>query len=283
MKILVVGDPHGNLKRIKNISLKDIDLVLITGDLGKADFARKFCFENLKREKEGLLELEYDSKTSLKVYREIHDSTISVVKYFCKKIPTYSILGNVGTNMIKDSKVKKEEEEYGIKLPYLGKSLKKLKNFHLVRNGVRGINGLRVGFLEYFGDICWYKEFKEGEKEELKKVKKQTKKAKRILKNFGKVDILICHQPPYGYLDKVSSKYNPPKHWIGKHAGSKVILNYIKKHHPKYVFCGHIHEAKGKAKIGNTEIYNVGYNGDYLILDTEKNKVIKSNFLNKNP
>ncbi len=283
MKILVVGDPHGNLKKIKNIPTKEIDLILMTGDLGKADLARKFYFENLKREKEGLLELEYDSKTFLKIYEEIHNSTINIVKYFCKKIPVYSILGNVGTNMIKDSEVKKEEKEYGVKLPYLRKNLKKLKNFHLVRNGVREIGGLRIGFLEYFEDICWYKEFKEEEKEKLKKVKKETKKAKKILENFRKVDILICHQPPYGYLDKVSSKYNPPKHWVGKHAGSKVILNYIKKYPPKYVFCGHIHEAKGKAKIRDTLMYNVGYNGDYLILDTKKDKVIKSNFLNKNP
>ncbi|MCK5150087.1 hypothetical protein KAJ87_04140 [Candidatus Pacearchaeota archaeon] len=46
MKILVVGDPHGS-EKVKNISLKGIDLVLITGDLGKADLARKMAFENV--------------------------------------------------------------------------------------------------------------------------------------------------------------------------------------------------------------------------------------------
>ena len=66
-------------------------------------------------------------------------------------------------------------------------------------------------------------------------------------------------------FDKVSPKYNPPKDWIGKHAGSKVILDYIKKYQPKYVFCGHIHEGEGKAKIGKTEVYNLGVAGHKII------------------
>ncbi|MFQ5531940.1 MAG: hypothetical protein ACE5ES_04955 [Candidatus Nanoarchaeia archaeon] len=77
----------------------------------------------------------------------------------------------------------------------------------------------------------------------------------------------MCHQPPFGYLDKVSGKFGAPKHWRGKHAGSKVILDYIKKHQPKYVFCGHIHEGKGKTKIGKSIVYNVGFNGDYVVID----------------
>ena len=79
------------------------------------------------------------------------------------------------------------------------------------------------------------------------------------------MDILICHQPPYGFLDKVSGKYGAPKKWVGKHAGSKVILNYIKKYQPKYVFCGHIHEGEGKVKIGKTEVYNLGVAGHKII------------------
>ncbi|MBU4069864.1 MAG: metallophosphoesterase [Nanoarchaeota archaeon] len=49
MKILVIGDPHGKLGKIKKLNLKNIDLKLITGDLGKADLARKRFFENLER------------------------------------------------------------------------------------------------------------------------------------------------------------------------------------------------------------------------------------------
>lgn len=102
--------------------------------------------------------------------------------------------------------------------------------------------------------------------------KKNKKRAKRLNKLLieNKDAILFSHAPPYGYLDKIHS---------GKHIGSKILLDIIKKNSPKFVFCGHIHEAKGKAKIGKTEIYNIGCCGDYLIFDTDKNKVVKSNFL----
>ncbi len=266
MKILAVGDPHGDLKKIKKISTKGVELILITGDLGKADFVRKFFFDNLKRKGKGLPEKEYTKIETKKVYSEVHNSTINVLKYFSKSVLTYSILGNVGVNMIKDSKVKKDEKKYRIKLSSLKKALKNLKNFYLARNVIRNVKGLRIGFLEYFLDDCWVIEFKPKDyKEKLKDAKKETAKAKRILKRFGKVDMLVCHQPPYGYLDKVSSKYNPPKKWVGKYAGSKVILDYIKKCQPKYVFCGHIHEGEGKAKIGKSEIYNLGVAGHKLI------------------
>jgi len=38
MKILVIGDPHGNLP--KNLP-KNVDLILLNGDIGKSDLAKK--------------------------------------------------------------------------------------------------------------------------------------------------------------------------------------------------------------------------------------------------
>lgn len=134
----------------------------------------------------------------------------------------------------------------------------------MTKNRIRNINGIRIGFLEYFFDICWHKEYNNKDKKRIKRAKKQTEKAKRILKNFGKIDILVCHQPPFGYLDQTNHP-SAPKEWKGKHAGSKVILDYIKKYQPKYVFCGHIHEAEGKAKMGKSEIYNLGVAGHKII------------------
>lgn len=265
MKILVIGDPHGVLpKKIP----ENIDLILITGDLGKADLARKRFFENIKRSGEGLPELEKTSVFEKKIWQEIYFSSIYVAKYFSKIAPTYSLLGNIGTNT--DFETKKEEKKLGIKLPYLRKGLGKIRNFHLVRNRVRNFEGLRFGFLDNFIDNSWIKEFNEKDKKRIKNAKRETAKAKQILNWFGNVDVLISHQPPYGYLDKISGKYGAPKSWWGKHAGSKVVLDYIKKKQPRYVFCGHIHEGKGKVKIGKTEVYNVGISGDYVLLDIDE-------------
>jgi Icc-related predicted phosphoesterase len=188
------------------------------------------------------------------------------VKYLSKVAQTYSIIGNVGEDMLKDYEVKKDEKKYNIKLPYMGREIRQLENFGFVRNRLRNINNLRIGFLEYFVDNSWIKEFEEKDKKKINSAKKETKKAKRILEKFGKnLDILVCHQPPFGFLDKVSGKYGAPKHFIGKHAGSKVILDYINKYQPKYVFCGHIHEGEGKVKVGKTEVYNLGVAGHKII------------------
>jgi len=279
MKILVVGDPHGKTKNIDKKVLENTDSVIITGDLGKADIARKKAFENVTRKKQGLEEKDYTPTESKKAYMEIYSSSIDVVKKYSKIAPAYSILGNVGDTIIQEKERKKEERKYGIKLPSLRKGLNSIKNFHLVKNKVRNIKGQRIGFLEYFVDKCWVKNFKPGDyKEKMAEAKEDTVKARKILKNFNGLDVLVCHQPPYGHLDKVTNP-KAPKHWQGKHAGSKAILKYIKKHKPKYVFCGHIHESKGKSRIGKTQVYNLGWQGDYLILDTEKDEIIDSNFL----
>ncbi len=256
MKILIASDLHGNTKELQKFSKKKLDAILCAGDAGKANLARERFFENEKRKKRGLSELEYDKNFEKSAYKEIYDSTISAWKMMAKIAPTYSILGNVGMDMIYDSNVKKDEKKYRIKLPYLRRAMNKIKNFHFVRNRVRKIGKLRVGFLEYFSDVCWFKEYNDKDKKRIARAIKQTDKVRKILKNFGKLDILVCHQPPYGYLDQTNNPH-APKDWKGKHAGSKAILDYIKKYQPKYVFCGHIHEGVGKAKIGKTEVYNI--------------------------
>ena len=54
MKILAIGDLHGKIP--KGLPEKDIDLIILTGDLGKADLMRKMCFENVNRKKGGIEE-----------------------------------------------------------------------------------------------------------------------------------------------------------------------------------------------------------------------------------
>lgn len=263
MKIVIIGDPHGNLSKLKKIPLKEIDLILLTGDIGKADLARKRFFKNIEREKKGLEELEYDSKHRKAVHMEIHNSTLGILKYLSKFAPVYTIQGNVA--IFTDFEAKEDSKKWRMKFPSTIKEIKKLGNVHLVKNRLRILKELRIGFLEYFIDTCWVREFRPSYyRRNMKKAKKETDKAKRVLKKFKNIDILICHQPPYGFLDKVTWK-EAPKHYQGKHAGSKVILDYIRRIQPQYTFCGHIHEGKGKIKIGKTEVYNLGVGGYKLI------------------
>ena len=255
MRILAIGDPHGDLKAIKKISLKGIDLILLTGDLGSANLARKRAFENADRKKQGLPEIGYSSTERKKAFMEIYDSALALVRYLARHAPVYTIFGNAEQS---NSTTRKESKEIGLKLPFLKDDLEKIHGVRIINNRIASFEGVRIGGLDYFIDTSWVREFKPGDySDKLRQAKKESDKAKRVLGNFGRVDILLCHQPPYGILDKVTFK-GAPKHWLGKHAGSEVILGYVKKEQPKYVFCGHIHEGAGQARIGKSMVYNLG-------------------------
>jgi Icc-related predicted phosphoesterase len=68
---------------------------------------------------------------------------------------------------------------------------------------------------------------------------------------------LVVHFPPNGtQLDQVAP---------GRHAGSRVLRDWVEREQPRYLFCGHIHECGGKSdRIGATQCFNVGKLG-YLI------------------
>jgi len=263
MRILAIGDPHGSLDKLSKLPLKEVDLILLTGDLGSSNLARKMAFENIKRKKQGLDEIDYTPQQRKKAFIESYESALKVVRYLLRFAPVYTIYGNVESD---NSETREHSREIGLKLPFLTNALNRMRDVRVIGNRIANFQGVRIGGLNYFVDTNWVRDFKPSEyREKMRDAKKATGKAKRILKWFGGLDILVCHQPPYGILDRVGKKYNPPKHWVGKHAGSKVILDYIKKFQPKYVFCGHIHEGEGHKKIGNTEVYNLGVGGYKII------------------
>ena len=84
MKILAIGDPHGDLEKVKQIPKKDLDLILLTGDIGKANLARARAFENKKREQKGLSKIKETADHASAVHNEIHNSTLEILKYLSK-------------------------------------------------------------------------------------------------------------------------------------------------------------------------------------------------------
>ncbi|NOZ59487.1 MAG: YfcE family phosphodiesterase [Euryarchaeota archaeon] len=65
-----------------------------------------------------------------------------------------------------------------------------------------------------------------------------------------RVRVMVSHSPPFGTpLDLTSS---------GVHAGSRAVKEFIKRHSPTLALCGHIHEARGSARVASTLVVNPG-------------------------
>ncbi|MEM4280804.1 MAG: metallophosphoesterase [Candidatus Caldarchaeum sp.] len=65
--------------------------------------------------------------------------------------------------------------------------------------------------------------------------------------------ILISHTPPYGADADIGR---------GTHLGSTAVREYVEKHKPLAVCCGHIHEARSISMIGRTKVVNAGPSRD---------------------
>ncbi len=79
--------------------------------------------------------------------------------------------------------------------------------------------------------------------------------------DYGDVNILISHCPPYGVLDQTHS---------GEHAGSRTIRREM--HRFDIILCGHVHERKGIRNHGNIVIINPGplSAGVYAVIDPDE-------------
>jgi hypothetical protein len=78
--------------------------------------------------------------------------------------------------------------------------------------------------------------------------------------------VLVAHSPPFGTkLDLTSS---------GMHAGSRAVKALIKEKKPTLALCGHIHEARGVARVATTTVVNPGaFHMGYALVELDEGKV----------
>jgi hypothetical protein len=72
------------------------------------------------------------------------------------------------------------------------------------------------------------------------------------------VDILVSHQPPFGYGDR----YEHPRTNEVEHLGSRELLAAIERVRPRFVICGHMHAGHGRYDCNGVTIYNVSLVND---------------------
>ena len=82
------------------------------------------------------------------------------------------------------------------------------------------------------------------------------------------VKVLVTHQPPQGCLDRS---------FDGEVTGSLGLRRFAEEFGPDLLLCGHIHEARGEARIGGTLVLNVGElrKGHYATFEIFKEDDIK--------
>jgi len=169
MKILAIGDPHGSLVNLRQIPLRGIDLILLTGDLGSSNLARQMAFKNIERKKQGLPEIEYSNLQRRRAFMEAYNSSMKVVRYLARRAPVFTIYGNVENS---NADTRKFSREIGYNLPFLTNDLNKLKNVRVINNRLVNFQGIRIGGLEYFVDTNWIREFKPSDyKKRMKEMK----------------------------------------------------------------------------------------------------------------
>lgn len=77
------------------------------------------------------------------------------------------------------------------------------------------------------------------------------------------IDILFCHDAPYGVSDICYQFYQ----WDKRHKGCPVLRDAILEKKPRYCFHGHLHSTNhAEELLGDTKVYNTSIlNEDYKI------------------
>lgn len=229
MNLLALGDPHGKLpKDLDKIVISNkIDLIIWSGDIPPVPSA----FRKGK--------IDHFPKEFLKKADRLFEN---IIRKLCSyKKPVLTLRGNMYLTGSRNILTKKIFSKY--------------KNLIYKKTGSVKINGTNFILFDMSFEPHMYKNPNYWMKRKFSENKQRKSKLEQLLKKDSS-SVIISHAPPYGYLDKTKKG----------HRGSKIILRVIKKCQPKLVLCGHIHEAKGKAKVGNTEVINLGCCGNYKIV-----------------
>jgi Icc-related predicted phosphoesterase len=80
------------------------------------------------------------------------------------------------------------------------------------------------------------------------------------------IRIIVHHAPPH--------RTSCDRMRLGVHVGARYLRSFCEEKQPELLLCGHIHEARGRDRIGRTEIVNGGMaargNGTLIEIDNGK-------------
>ena len=295
MKILAIGDFHGKLNSGFKKIIKDekIDLIISIGDYLPFHY-RKLWFKHCYGKEVELSEIIGKKKYKELVLEDLRRGEVLLKKLNDLSIPVFTVLGNVDWGASDDisdksKKRKKFMPNYDKKESFT-KRLKKYKNikrfdYKALKFGDYIFVGMRGH--SFPGDI------------KSKAFKKHQKKLERLFEKYKKENkegklIFVSHNIAHNTkLDKISmkavrniekssgKKFSKKTLEKKRHYGSKLAKRIVAKYNPILHLGGHIHEGKGKDKVGKTLCINPGEasKGEGTIINLEKGKIKSVKFV----
>jgi len=277
MKILVVGDLHGEISKIKKGILKqDFDFIIGVGDYTGINEWYPYIKYIL-----GLDKSYYENKSlrkspqqffGRKKFKQLLEKDFQAGKNtltFLDSLgkPGFFVFGNGDNDWYNYPFSKNILQAKKRNLNFL----KKINNLKEMTYKIRNYNG--ISFLGFGGYIDAKANDSARDKEWQKRVNIRMKKAEEkmnlLTKKINANSIFVFHYPPLGAFDKILNSK------IGFHGGSVGVDFFRKailKKKPFLVLCGHMHEYQGKKKIGNSLVVNPGEGrkGKFAIVDVDE-------------
>ena len=272
MKILAIGDFHGKFPRKfeKLIKREKIDLVVSNGDFFPFIY-RKLWFKHCYHTNVDLWEVIGRKKYLELVKKDLQGGEGALKKLNALSVPVITVIGNLDYTSLQDSYDERPSRGDLRRQNLLGPILKKYRNIK------------RFDYSYFlFGDYVFIGAYGGSSPGQVKSkaYKRYRKKLDLLFKKFkGKKVIFVSHNVPYNTkLDKISMKAHT--HVRGKHYGSKLIRRVISRWKPLVHIGGHIHEGRGKDKLGKTICVNPGaaHEGHAAIIDLSNG--VKVKFIN---
>jgi hypothetical protein len=200
----------------------------------------KYLEKILEKENHDLLIVAGDMTSYSGRYKDIISR---LIKHTAKGIPVIAVPGNADPKEI-------------MKFPS--------KDLRIIHKDVCEVND--VVFLGIGGGTgFWFWEYPRFTDEHLGEILAEIEN-KYDITSFNDRLIIVSHTPPYG--TSVDILYS------GEHVGSKFLREFIIRHSPIAVICGHVHESRGSDNLGDTLIINPGpaMAGYFAVLEVENGK-----------
>jgi Icc-related predicted phosphoesterase len=261
MKILVVGDCHGEKPEIEDAAEK-ADVILAVGDIcGDSDRMRDAMFASMDSEKEWYDVLgREEARDAVERSLEEGEKVLEYLDSF--NTPVFVVPGNWDWNG--------EEESWEFLAENRFQEL--VEKFSSIHN----INGesFRDSDLCYIGygpcpgpEVPQHDDEKPENREEMEEIRheyrRQRQEIEELFQEAEKPVIFLSHNVPHETsLDRIE---NPDSPADGRHYGSMVVKDMIEKFQPALNAAGHMHEGYGQEKVEETLALNAGLHSNVLV------------------